>query len=92
MAHFTRTILRHSGLWTAPETSNKNLSGFPDAVLFNRNEGFEVLHFINRYMDYRGWYAEQTFQKIETIIKTRLPYAVRTHKDAQQWLDANFKM
>lgn len=91
MANFTKTLLRHSATWSETETTNKEIVGFPEHIVFHWEQGFDVLHFINRYMDYKGWQAEQTFQKIETAIKTRLPFSARTHKDVQQWLDTTFK-
>ena len=91
MANFSTNVLRHSCSWTTPEAETKQISGFPDYVTLNVNEGFEVLYFISRYMEYKGWYSPITFQNIESYIKTRLPIKVKTHKAVQDWLDANFK-
>jgi hypothetical protein len=91
MAAFSIWFLRHSARWTTPETVSRDISGFPDTVFFNWTEGYEVLHFINRYMEYKKWNSEQTFKKLETTIKTRLPFSAKTHKDVMQWLDENFK-
>jgi hypothetical protein len=91
MSNFSTTVLRHSCNWTMPEEEPKKISGFPADRLLNVNEGFEMLYFINRYMEHKNWFATLTFQKIESCIKTRLPFKVRTHKAVQEWLDANFK-
>lgn len=91
MALFSTSFLRHSARWTTPETISKKINGFPDDVVFNWKEGYEVLYFINRYMDYKGWNSEITFQKIESTIKTRLPFNAKTHFDVMRWLDLNFK-
>lgn len=91
MAAFSISMLRHSAWWTTTETRSKSINGFPDNVLFNWKEGYEVLYFINRYMEYRGWNSELTFQKIESTIKTRLPFTAKTHNDVMVWLDSNFK-
>ena len=91
MANFTTTILRHSSVWNTPEHDSMQISGFPDNLTFKWDQGYEVLHLINRYMAYRGWSAPATFQNIESAIKTRLPFAARTHCQVQQWLDASFK-
>jgi hypothetical protein len=91
MANFSTTILRHSSIWNIPETESKQITGFPDNIPFKWNQGYEVLHFINRYMEYRGWFSPVTFQSIESSIKTRLPFSAKTHNDVKNWLDANFK-
>lgn len=91
MANFSIEILRHSSVWNTPETESMHIHGFPDNMQFKWNQGYEVLHFINRYMQYRGWYAPATFQNIESAIKTRLPFSAKTHNDVKNWLDANFK-
>ena len=91
MANFSTAILRHSSVWNIPESETLQIKGFPDNVLFHWNQGYELLHFINRYMEYRGWYAAVTFQNIESVIKTRLPFSAKTHNDVKNWLDVNFK-
>lgn len=91
MANFSPAILRHSSVWNIPETEILKINGFPDNVLFKWDQGYEILHFINRYMEYRGWFAPATFLSIESTIKTRLPFAVKTHNEVKNWLDANFK-
>lgn len=90
MLSFTKDVLRHSCSWTTPEAESSQISGFPDIQL-NVNEGYEVLYFVCRYMASRGWSAAATFHNIESAIKTRLPFAVRTHHDAKEWLDINFR-
>ncbi len=91
MINFSTKVLRHSAKWTTPEETSSAITGFPDTIELNVNEGYEVLHFVCRYMAYRGWYAEVTFQNIESAIKTRLPFNARTHKDVKDWLDTNFR-
>lgn len=91
MINFPTNVLRHSAKWTTTEEASSRITGFPDTIELNVNEGYEVLYFVCRYMSYRGWYSETTFQNIETVIKTRLPFAVRTHNDIKEWLDANFR-
>jgi hypothetical protein len=91
MTYFAPSILRHSCKWNTPERESRSIGGFPDHKMLNVNEGFELLYFIARYMDSRGWVSQITFQNIESLLKTRLPFNVRTHKAAKEWLDANFK-
>ena len=91
MINFTPDVLRHSAKWTTAEENCVSITGFPENVELNVNEGYEVIHFICRYMSCRGWLAEATFQNIESAIKTRLPFAVRSHKDIKDWLDSSFR-
>ena len=91
MANFTTTVLRHSCEWDTTETECMSIQGFPDTTQLNPTQGYEVLHFINRYMRYRGWGAPSTFQDIESTIKTRLPLGIKTHDEVKTWLDTNFK-
>lgn len=90
MLTFTKDVLRHSCSWTTPEEASRQITGFPETEL-NVNEGYELLHFVCRYMACKGWGAEATFRNIESSIKTRLPFTVRTHAQVKDWLDLNFK-
>lgn len=90
MLTFTKNVLRHSCSWTTPEEASRQITGFPDTEL-NVNEGYEVLHFVCRYMVCKGWSSEITFQSIESFIKTRLPFTVRTHAQVRDWLDLNYR-
>jgi hypothetical protein len=91
MVTFSKDTLRHSCSWNTTEELSKTISGFPDAIILNINEGYEVLHFVCRYMVYKNWAAEATFQNLETALKTRLPINVKTHYEVKEWLDENFR-
>ena len=73
------------------ESISKKVTAFPDDRLFNWKESAEILNFVSRYMDYKGWMSPITSQKLEWEIKTRLPYTAKTHYDVMAWLDVNFK-
>jgi hypothetical protein len=91
MLQFSTNVLRHSAQWTTNEEISMQITGFPAHAVLNVNEGYEVLHFVSRYMAYKGWFSEITFKKIESVLKTRIPFGITTHKDIKEWLDANFK-
>ncbi|WP_294822040.1 hypothetical protein [uncultured Flavobacterium sp.] len=91
MVNFSPDVLRHSAQWTTAEEACSTITGFPNTIVLDVNEGYEVLHFVCRYMALRGWFAEAIFQGIESAIKTRLPFGVRTHKDVKDWLDSNYR-
>ncbi len=92
MGNFTRNDLRYSYDWRASEGDNKRITGFPDDVLLNRNEGYEVLYFINKYMTNKSWQQLSTFQKLESTIKNDLPSNIRSHNNVRNWLDNNFRI
>ena len=91
MLSFAKDVLRHSAIWNTTEEECATVLGFPDTKLLNVNEGFEVLFFITRYMGIKGWGSDITFKNIESVIKTRLPYGVQSHRQVKEWLDANFR-
>lgn len=90
MLQFTKEALRHSCTFTIDEDICRKINGFPTIPL-NIGEGYEVIHFVCRYMACKGWSSQITFNSIESFIKTRLPFAARTHADVKEWLDANFR-
>lgn len=91
MTNFKKSDLQYKHYdWTAAqEDDNAKIIGFPDNILLARNEGYEVLPYINRYMDHRGWKQLSSFQKIETAIKDKLPGTTRHHDKVRDWLDKN---
>lgn len=89
MANFGRTALRYAYNWTVTEGDSKRVIGFPDNVLLNRSEGYEMLYFINRYMTTRNLSSLNDFQILERYIKESIPTNYRSHSNIRQWLDLN---
>ena len=87
MAGFLREDLRHSYNWNTPEDYCRDISGFPEAERLNCMEGYEVLHFINRYLEDIGWVTKISFNNVESIIKTRRPIFLQSHSQVKFWLD-----
>jgi len=77
--------------WTALPGDNPKISGVPDSTLFNRNEGYEVLYLINRFMTDNNLKNVESGQKIERMIRTGLPGDVRGQKNVVEWLVKNWK-
>jgi hypothetical protein len=91
MANFKRSDLKLHYSWTASsEGDNENIIGFPDNVLLDRNEGYEVLPFLNRYMTDKGWKEKSTLNKLEVVLRDKLPGAIRSHANIKKWLNDNF--
>ncbi|TPG41506.1 hypothetical protein [Flavobacterium pectinovorum] len=92
MANFGRNSLKFNYSWTTTEGDSKKVIGYPDNVLLNRNEGYEMLHFINKYMVTRNLsITESNFTTIEYSIKTNVPSDLRSQTHIKTWLDNNLK-
>lgn len=90
MANFGKDSLKYNYSWTTTEGDSKKVIGYPDNVLLNRNEGYEMLHFINKYMTSRNLNNTlSNFNIIENSIKTSVPTNLRSHAHIRQWLDNN---
>jgi hypothetical protein len=89
---FTKTnMLYNHYSWTALPGDNPKISGVPDSTLFNRNEGYEVLYLINRFMNDNSLKNVESGQKVERMIRTGLPGDVRGQKNVVEWLIKNWK-
>ncbi|WP_343614157.1 hypothetical protein [Flavobacterium sp.] len=92
MANFGRDALKFNYSWTTTEGDSKKVTGYPDNVLLNRSEGYEVLHFINKYMETRNLNSTlSNFHIIENSIKTVVSTNLRSHANIKTWLDNNLK-
>ncbi|QOG02081.1 hypothetical protein [Flavobacterium sp. MDT1-60] len=92
MTNFGRDSLRFNYSWTTTEGDSKKVIGYPDNVLLNRNEGYEILHFINKYMLTRNLNSTiSNFTAIENSIKTSVPSNLRSQAHIKTWLDNNLK-
>jgi hypothetical protein len=93
MANFKRSDLKLNYSWTASEENdNAKITGFPDNVLLDRHEGYEVLPFLNKYMTDKTWTAQTTLNKLENALRDKLPGSTRSHANVKKWLDDNFSL
>lgn len=91
MANFTKGDLSLDYTWTAAANDdNAKITGFPDNIYLNRNEGYEVLHFLNRYMTGKNWSDKLTLNKLEKAVRDSQPGQKRKHSEVRAWLDNNF--
>ncbi|GGF27069.1 hypothetical protein [Hymenobacter cavernae] len=97
--NFKRSDLKFDYKWTAKaEGDNAKITGFPDNFLLDRNEGYEVLPFIKRYVEKRKWVDANkkavepsiaTGQKVEQLIH-KCPSDKRSHKNIEAWIQVNW--
>ena len=85
MAVITKQSLQYQYSWTAIPPDDARSTGMPDSVLLNRQEGYEMLHFLNRISQ-----SPETALKAERMIKTSLPGTVRSREHVLKWLQDNW--
>lgn len=76
--------------WSTCGDDDPNVTGSPDNAELNRHEGYEVLHFINKFMHDNSGMVVMTGQKIERMIRNGLPKDIRSHKKVSQWVLAHW--
>jgi hypothetical protein len=91
MVKFEIGDLRKAYSWETPEEIADTIEGFPSDLVLNCKEGYEVLYFINRYMDDIDWITIKSFNNIELLIRDWLPLGSHTHLEVKKWLDLNLK-
>ena len=90
MNTFQKTDMLYDYTWNETrEDDNKRVQGFPEDYLLFRNEGFEVLPFIIRYMRARRLDTISAFHTIESAIREGMPKNVIGHQAVRTWLDNN---
>jgi hypothetical protein len=93
MANFNKSDLKLAYTWTASlEHDNAKITGFPDNVLLNRHEGYEVLPFLNRYMADKRWTSQSTLNRLEDSLRNKVPGTTRSHANIRKWLNENFSL
>jgi hypothetical protein len=91
MAYFTRGDLQLTGYdWKAKEEhDDAHIRGFPDNALLARNEGYEVVSFINTVGRWSNWTSKAGGHKIERMLKS-LPGDIRSRKNVLAWIRENW--
>lgn len=81
--------------WTArADHDNPQIIAGSDAALLNREEGYEMLYFINSLAKSWNWQPStniSSYQHLEKIIKTEVPSTTRSHSKIKAWIEANYK-
>lgn len=70
MANFTKDDLLGYYKWTAEAGDNPNYKDISDRIEVDKTEGYEVLHFCNRYLMLYGVHPTLTnFRRVEKLLK-----------------------
>jgi hypothetical protein len=92
MALLSSSDLQYSYNETATPNDNPNLRGEPDRTFVNRQEKYEVLYFINRLAEIKGWKQKDIGLKAERLIKKHLPSNIRSRENITNWLENNWDL
>lgn len=76
--------------WTVYGDDNPKITGTPDSTLLNRKEGYEVLYFINKFADIHSLENKLSANKIEEMIKKRVPSSIRSQEGIRSWIENNW--
>lgn len=90
MSLLEKLDLKFEYSWKAIPPDDPRVTGKPDSTLLNREEGYEVLYFINRFADTNNWNSKNSGLKVEKLIKKHLPGTTRSHANVRQWLVDNW--
>lgn len=91
MALLSTNDLQFQYSWSAIAPDDARVTGVPDSTLLNRNEGYEVLAFLNRLAQASRWSNKAPALKAERMIKNHLPGSIRSHVNVWQWLVDNWQ-
>lgn len=85
MAVISKADLKFDYKWSADKGDNPKLTGSPDRDLIDRDEGYEVLRYLNAVSK-----TKATALKAERLIKQHLPGSVRSRARITEWLQQNW--
>ena len=87
----TKKDLQYEYSWSVYKDDDPKVSGKPDNTLLNREEGYEMLYFINKFMQIHNLTSIETANKIEVMIKEFLPSDIRSQENIKVWLEENLE-
>lgn len=90
MGLITKNDLNYQYSWTSTKGDDPKISGEPDKTLLNRNEGYEILYFINKFCEMHSLKQKNSALKIEKIIKNDLPSAIRSQENIKDFMYNNW--
>lgn len=91
MGLLSRNDLRYKYKWEAAGEDDPTITGKPDSSELNREEGYEVLHFINKFSAKNNFKQKASGLKTEKLIKEHLPGSIRSRANVEKWIVENWK-
>jgi len=77
--------------WTDIKEDDSRVKGLPDHTFFNRNEGYEMLYFINEFSEKHDLFDIPSIIKIERMIKEEVPSNIRSQENVAIWMESNWE-
>lgn len=86
-----RDDLMYEYTWTTDENDDPKITGHSDSDLIDRDEGYEILPFINSLLNEWDLKKMNSANKIEYMIHILLPGDVRSRSRIKKWISDNWK-
>ncbi|OFX70100.1 MAG: hypothetical protein A2X12_06340 [Bacteroidetes bacterium GWE2_29_8] len=86
MGLITKSDLDYDYSWTTYDNDDPEISGEPDSTLLNREEGYEMLYFINKLAEKWDLKKTQDGNKIEKMIKEYVPKNIHSQEKIMNWI------
>lgn len=90
MAYYKKSDLLYNYSWKTIANDDPSKRGLPDSLFLNRNEGYEVLDFINRIAEEYQWTNKAFGHKLEWLLFSVIPSNIRSFKKIHDWLKLNW--
>ena len=78
--------------WTTFSANDPRVCGKPDETPFNRHEGAEMVYLVNKLMGLWDYRFVSSGNKIEKLIREKMPEEISLQKDVFIWLKDNLKV
>jgi len=88
MSDFDKFSLKCNYSWSDADKANRYENSSADDVI-NTNNGYQVLDFINHFMEVVGHRSLESFNRVEKMVKRELPENFTTRKEIESWLSKN---
>lgn len=87
---FKQSDLKYTGYSEMRLYGDSKVTGPLDATLLNRTEMYEMLYFINKYMENENLYSVSDGHKIEKMIKEYVPSNIKSQENIKNWIRTNW--
>lgn len=93
MSFITKEDLYYTNyFWTVLSGDNPKITGEPDSTLLNRQEGYEVLYFVNKFAEINELKQKKSATKVERMIQEEVPDDIRSQRRIKEWIERNWEI
>ena len=76
--------------WTVYVKDNPKITGEPDSTLLNREEGYEILYFVNKFCEMYSLNLKTLATKVEKMIRNVVPSDIHSQVKIKEWIVVNW--